>query len=149
VTITGTHFTDVSAVMFGSVAASSYIVNSTTSITAIAPPEAAGKANVTVTGPGGISKSKPYTFDPVVSALTPNAGPAAGGTVVNVSGEGFVPGATTIKFGMALAASVECTSSTSCTVVSPAHAAAKVSVSATVNKVVSPSTAGSRYTYSQ
>jgi hypothetical protein len=147
VTITGAHFTEVSAVTFGSVPAASYTVDSTTSITAISPPEAASKVGVTVTGPGGTSISKPYKFTPVVSSLTPNSGPAAGDTSVSVSGEGFVPGATTFKFGTTLAQSVECTSSTFCTVVSPAHAAGKLYVTAAVNSIVSANGAQNRYTY--
>jgi hypothetical protein len=56
--------------------------------------------------------------------------------------------ATKFKFGSALGTSVNCVSSTECTVVSPARAAGKVDVKATVNKVSSPKTAADQYTYS-
>jgi hypothetical protein len=49
VTITGTGFTAVTTVSFGSVAATSFTVNSTTSITAVAPAESAGIVDVRVT----------------------------------------------------------------------------------------------------
>ena len=50
VNITGMTFTGAKAVMFGSVEATSFTVNSDTSITAIAPMEAAGTVDVRVTG---------------------------------------------------------------------------------------------------
>lgn len=54
VTITGSNFDGASAVKFGSLNATSYTVNSATSITAISPAATAtGKVGVTVTSPGG------------------------------------------------------------------------------------------------
>jgi hypothetical protein len=55
VTITGTGFTDASAVSFGTVPATSLTVNSDTSITATVPAGAVGIVDVTVTTPGGTS----------------------------------------------------------------------------------------------
>lgn len=55
VTITGSNLTDASAVMFGSQAASSFIVNSSTSITATSPAGSAGTVDITVTTPNGTS----------------------------------------------------------------------------------------------
>ena len=81
--------------------------------------------------------------------MTPSSGPTAGGTSVTVTGTGFALGsATTFKFGRTKAASVSCASSTSCTVVSPAHEAGTVDVIATVSKAKSPTSAGDRFTYS-
>ncbi|MGH7170930.1 MAG: putative Ig domain-containing protein [Gemmataceae bacterium] len=54
-TITGTGFTEGSTVSFGTLAATSVTVNSSTSITAAAPPESAGSVDVTVTTPYGTS----------------------------------------------------------------------------------------------
>jgi IPT/TIG domain len=54
VTLQGTYFTEVESVKFGSAKAESFTVNSSTSITAIAPPEV-GTVNVTVTTPQGTS----------------------------------------------------------------------------------------------
>lgn len=67
VTISGTGFTDASAVFFGSVRATEVIVDSDGQIRAVAPPHSAGSVDVTVTGPGGTSPPGPltrYTFGP-------------------------------------------------------------------------------------
>ena len=48
-TITGTGFTGATAVTFGSTSASSYMVNSATSVTATSPAGSVGTVNVTVT----------------------------------------------------------------------------------------------------
>lgn len=55
VTITGTIFTGATAVQFGAVNATSFAVNSATSITATAPAASAGTVDVRVTTPGGTS----------------------------------------------------------------------------------------------
>ena len=52
VVITGTNLSGATAVMFGTVAATSFTVNSATQITAFAPAEGAGTINVVVTTPG-------------------------------------------------------------------------------------------------
>jgi hypothetical protein len=66
-----------------------------------------------------------------------------------VRGTGFGLGAsaTVFKFGTAKGTSVDCTSSTECTVVTPADAAETVSLTATVNKVISPKTSADEFTY--
>ena len=101
---------------------------------------------------GGLSprtSKDTYEFVPTIIALRPNSGSTAGGTSVTVTGTGFGLGtkATVFKFGSTAAASVNCVSSTECTLVSPAHAAGKVTVRATVNKVGSASTNADRFTY--
>ena len=55
VTISGTNLSGVTAVRFGSTNATSFKVNSETSITAVSPAHAAGKVDVTVSGPNGTS----------------------------------------------------------------------------------------------
>src|SRR5208283_1873507 len=55
VTVTGTGFTGATSVKFGSNAATSYVVNSATSITAVSPAGSAGTVDITVTTPGGTS----------------------------------------------------------------------------------------------
>jgi alpha-tubulin suppressor-like RCC1 family protein len=139
VTITGTSFTSVTEVKFGSLPASSYTVTSSTTITAITPAEPAGVVQVSVSTEFGTTASTAndlYKFAPVISSLTPNGGPTAGGTSVTVMGAGFAPGTTgtKFKFGSVPAASVNCASSTECTVLAPAHEAGTVEVSAIINK---------------
>jgi hypothetical protein len=155
VTITGTNFTGATAVKFGSTNASSFgvkTVKGVTSITTVSPAEAAGTVDVTVTTPAGtsaISSADRFGFLPTVSGLSPNSGSQVGGTSVTITGTGFVLGttATKVNFGQAAAESVDCTSTTECTVVSPAHAAGTVDVKATVNKVTSAKAAADQFTY--
>ena len=153
VKITGTNFTGATAVNFGSTGAASFTVHSATSITAISPPEAAGKVNVTVTtvhGTSAISSADLFNFVPMVAGLSPNNGSKAGGTIVTVTGAGFAVGttATVFKFGTTKAISVNCKSTTECTATSPAHAAGKVDVTATVNKETSAKNApADQFTY--
>src|SRR5262249_57686763 len=55
VAITGSSFTTATDVFFGGVPASSFTINSDSSITAVAPPNAAGTLEVTVARPYGPS----------------------------------------------------------------------------------------------
>ena len=154
VTITGTSFSGASAVSFGGTAAASFKVDSATSITAVSPAHASGTVDVTVTTPGGtsaiVSKDRFKYGSPTVTGVAPSGGPTAGGTAVTITGSGFALGAgTSFKFGKAAAGSVNCTSSTSCTAVSPAAAKAGAvdviaAVGATKSKKNPP---GDRFTY--
>ena len=54
-----------------------------------------------------------------VTSLSPNSGPASGGTTVTISGNGFT-GATSVKFGSTAATSYSVVNSTTITAVSPA-----------------------------
>jgi alpha-tubulin suppressor-like RCC1 family protein len=142
VTITGTDLTGATAVKFGSASASSFTVNSATSITAVSPAQVGGSVDVTVTttwGTSAISAADRFKFVPTVTNLSPNTGSTAGGTSVTVSGAGFALGttATKFRFGKTMATAVNCASTTACTVVAPGHQAATVDVKATVNKVSS------------
>jgi hypothetical protein len=88
---------------FGTTAGTSVTVVSGTKLTVKAPAvSSAQTVNVTVTTPGGTSPTATanlYAFGgPTVTALSPTAGPTAGGTVVTVTGTGFVSGAS-VKFG--------------------------------------------------
>jgi len=155
VDIAGKSFVEVLAVDFGSVAATSFTVNSGGSVTAISPAETVGKVGVTVTTPAGVSgpggctifteegpKTVPcpsrerFTFlESTVTSVAPNSGSTAGGTAVTITGTGFGVGtaATVFHFGKtSLATSVECSSVTTCTAVTPAHAAGTVNVKAQV-----------------
>jgi hypothetical protein len=154
VTITGSSFTGATAVKFGSTAAASFLVKSGTSITAVSPAGTSGYVDVTVTGPGGTSatnvedlfKYKP----PTITAVTPNSGSKVGGTSVTISGSGFALGAaTTFKFAAGSATSVNCTSTSSCTAVSPPRAkVGVVDVKAKVGSVGSPkSVPADQFTY--
>ena len=126
VTITGTGFTGATAVDFGTTAATNVTVVSDTSITADSPAGTAGTVDVTVTTPAGISATSPadqFTYQvvaaPTVTGLSPTTGPAAGGTLVTITGTGFT-GATAVDFGTTPATNVTVVSDTSITADSPA-----------------------------
>ncbi len=138
VKISGEKFDGVTAVEFGTTEALSYTVNSSTSITATAPPHAAEKISVKVVTEFGPTEPKnckmrkhelrqcteagPYKFkEPTVTGVTPGTGPTTGGTTVTLTGSGFGLGATEteIFIGKGVATSVECTSTTTCTAVTP------------------------------
>jgi hypothetical protein len=93
VTVTGTALSGATVVRFGEEAAPSFTVEDDTRITAVAPP-GEGVVDVTVTTPSGTSAPGPgsaYTYVdvPVVLSLSPDHGPAAGGTSVTIGGSGF------------------------------------------------------------
>ena len=103
VTITGTRFTGATAVDFGATPATSFTVNSDTSITAGSPAGSAGTVDITVTTPGGTSATAAadqftYETPPVITSLSPATGLPAGGTSVTITGTGFT-GATDVDFG--------------------------------------------------
>ncbi|HVS95835.1 MAG TPA: FG-GAP-like repeat-containing protein [Puia sp.] len=122
VTITGTGFTGVTAVSFGGIAAKSYTVNSSTSISAVVGAGASG--NVVIATAAGSSSLPGFTYylAPVVASFSPTSGPA--GTQVTISGSNFGPSPVenTVYFGTVKAA-VTAASPTSLTVTVPAAAA--------------------------
>ncbi|MEA2334703.1 MAG: hypothetical protein QOG40_1193, partial [Solirubrobacteraceae bacterium] len=155
VTINGVGFSVVTTVKFGSADAASFSVNSPTSITATSPPGPPGTVvDVTVTNPNkGTSLTSThdhFTYRPTLTSVSPNSGSTAGGESVTVTGSGFALGtaATSFKFGTTPASSVNCTATTTCTVVVPSHAAGTVDAKAIVNKASSLNNRpGSQYTY--
>jgi hypothetical protein len=146
VTIKGEFLGDATAVTFGETVTKDITHDSPESITVISP-AGVGTVDVTVTTTSGESKASSaarFTYgNPSVTGISPNNGPTAGGTEVTITGSGFEPGtsATTFVFGKAAATSVECSSSTTCTAVSPPAVKGKagvVQVRATVNGKKSP-----------
>jgi hypothetical protein len=133
VTISGSGFSSVSSVMFGSSVATSFTVNSTSSITAIAPSHAAGVVDVTMVSSAGtsaINSADHYTFaatGPTVTGVSPGTGTGSGGTSVTITGTGF-SGVTQVTFGGTNASSYTVNSSTSITAVAPAHTAGTVDI---------------------
>jgi len=103
VTINGSGFTTVGSVKFGGSTAV-FTVTSASKITATAPAHAVGAVTITATTAGGTTPTTPadvFTYaypKPILSGISPNSGPAGGGTTVTVSGTGFT-GATSVSFG--------------------------------------------------
>jgi hypothetical protein len=142
-TIKGTSFVGVTAVKFGSTNARSFEVDSATSITAESPPGTSGTVEVTVSTPNGesaITRRDVFTFEaPTVTSVSPDTGSTAHGTPVTIKGSGFALGSATIfYFGKTSGTAVDCTSTGTCTVTSPAAAkATPVEVIAKVGKAKS------------
>ena len=125
VTLTGSGFrTGATSVTFGAGNhGSSVHVTGTTTLTVKTPSHSAATVTVTVTTPGGTSGSQHYTFEstPTLSKVTPSAGKLVGGTVVTLTGTGFVTGAT-VTFGSGNhGTTVHVSGTTSLTVKAPAH----------------------------
>ncbi|MEZ0312770.1 MAG: IPT/TIG domain-containing protein, partial [Myxococcota bacterium] len=127
VVITGSAFTDASSVTFGGTAATSFVVNSASQITAVTPAHAAGTVPVVVTTP--IAASNVFTFTygeaPQLVSIAPNLGPTTGGTVVTLTGD-HLTGATAVTFGTTAVTTVTVVNDDSVTVAAPAHAAGVV-----------------------
>ncbi len=136
VNITGTFLSGATAVVFGATAAASFVVNSSTSITAVTPAHAEGLVDIRVTTPTGttaIESGDEFTFvppAPLISLISPDSGPTAGGTSVEISGT-RMSSVTTVRFGTVDAASFVINSDVSITAVTPAHAAGPANVTVT------------------
>ncbi|WP_201295394.1 MULTISPECIES: IPT/TIG domain-containing protein [Nocardia] len=130
VTLTGTNLTNAAAVTFGATPAASFTVNSSTQITAIAPPGFAGAVNVTVTTPGGtatLPSAYFYRNIPALTAVSPSAGPLAGGNTITLTGADLL-GTTAVRFGSTAASAFTVVSDTQITATAPPSAAGTVAV---------------------
>ncbi len=151
VAIVGTDFTSANDVDFGTTNAASFVVNSSTSISAVSPAHAAGVVDVRVTTPTGtsaITSADEFTYvllTPTISSLSTSSGSTAGGTAVNITGTNFI-GVTSVKFGTTEASFVV-NSSTSIAATSPAHAVGAVDVSVTTGSGTNSNTSADDFTY--
>jgi hypothetical protein len=152
VTITGSNFSGATSVSFGSVAASSFTIQSDTTLVATAPAQAAGAVYVRVTTNNGTStdsSSDQFTYlsapVPAVSGLGTSTGTTGGGVSVVISGSGFT-GATAVLFG-SVPASFTFNSDTSITATAPAQAAGVVDVTVTNPSGTSPTVSADQFTY--
>ena len=114
VTITGTGFTGATQVMFGTVPATSFTVNSDTQITAVSPGNVADATiNITVTTPAGTSATNPadeftnaqFLNNPTLTLTAEGAGlqvGQAGNLVAQVTTRGLVSGPGSIAFNATL-----------------------------------------------
>ncbi len=135
VTVTGTGFRAGMQVSFGGVAATDLVVTSATQATVTTPPHPAGDVDVSVTTPGGsdtLVAGFTYVAAPTLSAVTPDTGPAAGGTTVTLIGTGFRAGIQ-VELGGQPATDVVVVSATELTATTPAHAADFVDVEVTTS----------------
>jgi alpha-tubulin suppressor-like RCC1 family protein len=150
VTITGTNLGSASAVHFGASAASSFTAVSASSVTAVAP-AGTGTVDVTVTTAAGTTPASAadrftYLARPAVSKLSTKGGPATGGTVVTITGTGFIAPAA-VHFGEVAASSVTVNSPTSITAVSPANMSGTLAVTVTTGGGTSATSTKARFKY--
>jgi len=156
VTITGTGFATgpgASAATFGATPATALNCASSTSCTATSP-IGTGTVDITVTVAGMTSATTAadqFTYTggpPTVTSVNPATGPAAGGTVVTITGTRFStnPGATAVTFGGWPATAVSCASTTSCSATSPAGSGT-IDVTVTVSGLTSATGAADLFAY--
>jgi hypothetical protein len=153
VTITGSGFTGETGVEFGTTAATDVVFVSDTEITADSP-AGSGVQDVTVITPAGTSATSSadrFTYTaavaaaPSVTGVSPNSGPASGGTVVTITGTGFT-GATAVDFGTTLATGVTVVNATTITALSPAGTGV-ANVTVTTPGGTSATSAADQFTY--
>jgi hypothetical protein len=134
VVISGKHFANGVTVTFGGVAASAVTVSSSEEVRAVTPAHDAGTVDVGVRNPDGqavtLSRAFTYKASPSIRAISPEAGPAAGGTLVTITGTNFQSGAA-VAFGDVSATAVTVTSTSEIQARSPAHAVGKVDLRVT------------------
>ncbi len=152
VTITGTNFATGATVQFGSAAATSVQVSSSTQLTATAPP-GTGTVDVTVTtpqgGPSATAAADHYAYiaSPSVTAVSPSSGPVGGGNTITITGAHFASGAT-VNVGANAATSVTLVSGSKLTAVAPAGGYGAVDVTVTTPQgATSLTSSADRYTY--
>ena len=134
VTITGTHLLTLRSVKFGTVTATSFTATPNgNSVTAKTPAHAAGTVAITVTGPGGSTRSTHefmFVGAPTVTAITPTTGSTRGGTKFTITGT-HRTGVTSVKFGTSPATTVGFRTSSTAIGKTPVHSAGKVTVTVT------------------
>ncbi|NBP52541.1 MAG: transporter, partial [Actinobacteria bacterium] len=119
ITITGTNLTGASVKIGGAAATS--VVATATSITAKAPAGTAGAKAVEVTTLGGtatLAGGYTHVARPVITTVTPTAGPLGGGTTITITGTSLANA--TVKVG-GVAATGVVAGNTSITAVTPAN----------------------------
>ena len=126
-------------------------VNSDSSLS-VTSPTGSGTVDVRVVAPLGTSAVSPadqYTFEdaPTVGSVSPGTGPAGGGTLVTITGTGFVQ-ATSVHFGAVLSSSFTVVSPTTITATVPSGAAnATVDVQVTTPVGTSSVSPADRFAY--
>ena len=137
ITITGSNFAAGATVTVGTSAAAAVTIVNSATITASTPAGPAGAVTVAVTNPDGqkASLANGFTYNappppPTASSISPNNGPANGGTAVTITGANFTTTAT-VAFGANAATSVTVLNNTTIKATTPAGATGAVNVTVT------------------
>jgi hypothetical protein len=154
VTISGTHLATAAVVNFGSTPAPQMKVVSDSEIDVITPAHPAGIVGVTVTALAGTSvvenATQQFRFAtfPAITAVSPTSGPAAGGTLVTITGTGFQGvGIIAVDFGTAYTNTFTIVSDSEITVNAPPNAAGAVDVTLYTDVGTTVKSAADVYTY--
>ncbi len=153
VTIVGAGFIGVKKVTFGGVDATKLTIHSDTKLTVETPAAPNEEVTLKLETPGGTATAAGlYTYDPEITGVSPDKGPLEGGTSVTVTGRALSATTETFVFGpggTAVATKLSCSSSTKCTMRSPAHAPGTVDIEAQTawGYGYSPLTSADRFTY--
>ena len=120
VTITGTGLAATTGVTVGGAPCTNLVVLTPTQIRATTPAGVAGQAPIAVTTPSGTSLSPiPFTYVmQSVSSIVPSKGPYLGGTAISIQGENL-SAVTAVTIGGVSVASLEVSSSTLLTAITP------------------------------
>jgi IPT/TIG domain len=150
VTITGTNLGNVTAVQFGDVPATAFTIDSSTQITAVAPAGAPGNVNILLSAPDGGSAGGPFTYVavPTVTNVYPDTGPAAGGTLIYITGTNF-SGVTAVNIGGVTLSATSWTlqSATLITAITPAEAPGTVDITVSNPYYSSAPNAADQFTF--
>jgi hypothetical protein len=149
VTLTGSGFTAATSVLFGSVAAPNFTINSDSSLSVWTPAQASGSVNLTVTTPNGTSTPVSFTYNsasaPSVTGLSPSTGPTTGGNTIVVQGSGFTSASSVSVGGVNADFTVQ--SDTAIAVTVPVGTAGTVDVVVTTPSGTSNIVTADEYTY--
>ncbi|MGH9790273.1 MAG: beta strand repeat-containing protein, partial [Candidatus Acidiferrales bacterium] len=132
ITINGGNFVSGATVLVGGSPATAVTLLSSTQLTAVTP-GGFGTVDVQVRNPDGQIATLAGTFNytlaapPNIQSVSPNSGPASGGTQITITGADFVSGASVVVGGVA-ATGVNFVSATEITAITPAHAPGVVGV---------------------
>ncbi|WP_158609678.1 IPT/TIG domain-containing protein [Cellulomonas triticagri] len=131
VTITGTGLDAVTGVTIGGIPAANVVVGpGGTTVTATTPPsDVPGAATVTLTFEAGTVVAGTLIYvPPTITGVTPDDGPAAGGTSVTLTGTGFTGASQVLFDGVPGTITAVAPGGTGITVTTPAHAPGPVPV---------------------
>ncbi|MFF7234639.1 IPT/TIG domain-containing protein [Streptomyces sioyaensis] len=145
ITINGVGLSTANAVLFGSATATPTVVNDGQLTVTVPAGAAAGPVSVSVSTAGGTNNGLTYTYvdPPIVGAISPDSGPASGGTVATITGAGLSTTQSVTFDGAAAAFSVVSDNTLSAT--TPPGTAGPVDVVVTTDGGSSTSVGG--YTY--
>ncbi|MDP1828904.1 MAG: IPT/TIG domain-containing protein [Archangium sp.] len=131
ITLTGVDFQPGATLRIGGSPAMAVTMSGPTTLTGYTPSGPPGPADLEVTNPDGQRTVLPNGFSwdaaPAITTVSPESGSTAGGTVVTLTGTGFLAGAE-VFFGTLAATSVTVDSATQLTVTAPARAMGVVSI---------------------